>query len=193
MNARAQLYLEDGMKAKRGPGNPNFKGNKNGYIVNRKKAKKKGRLTPMQQNFILSYMANGHNATRAAISAGYSPKGADVQGWLLVHKNPRVEAEINRINTMAYKKNDITAEWILASLKGIAEACKVKRVEVDGEGNETEKGVVDSAGANRALELLGKNKKLFIDTMELTKRTEFADMTDEDLLQIIKASKKNIK
>lgn len=154
--------------------------------------KNKGKLTPKQQSFILNYMANGHNATKAALSAGYSPNGADVAGYTLVHHTPRVKEEIDRLNDLAYKKNEITAEWILHSLKAIAEACKVKKTEVNAEGHEIEKGVVDSAGANRALELLGKNKRLFIDTLDVTKRTEFADLDDEDLLKIIKASAKNM-
>lgn len=165
---------------------------KKGHKASRAK-KKKGKLTPMQQAFILAYMANGHNATRAALTAGYSPNGADVAGYLLVHKTPRVADEIARLNDLAYKKNEITAEWILQSLKAVAEACKAKRYEKDNEGREIERGVIDSAGANRALELLGKNKKLFVESMELVKRTEFADLSDEELLKIIKASEKNTK
>ena len=150
-------------------------------------------LTTMQRNFILNYMANGHNATRAALSAGYSPNGADVAGWILVHKTPNVKEEIDRMKALAIKKSEITAEYILRSLKDVADACKVRKIEKNAEGNDVEKGVVDSAGANRALELLGKNMRLFVDTLDITKRTELADLTDEDLLQVIKASTKNIK
>ena len=36
-------------------------------------------ITPKQQAFIHAYIANGGNGTQAAITAGYSPKGAGVQ------------------------------------------------------------------------------------------------------------------
>lgn len=152
------------------------------------------KLTTKQRAFILEYMANGHNATRAAIAAGYSPKGADVAGWTLVHVTANVSEEINRLTELAYKKSGISAAYILGSLKEIAEACKMRRVERNEEGEEvTKPGVIDSAGANRALELLGKNQKLFIDSMELTRKTDLQDLTDEELLKIIKNSAKNIK
>lgn len=156
-------------------------------------AKKRRQMSPMARNFILNYMANGHNATQAALSAGYSPNGADVAGWTLVHITPGVKEEIDRLKTLAIKKSEITATYILQSLKDVADACKVKKQERDAEGRLIERGVVDSAGANRALELLGKNMRLFVDTLDITRRTELADLTDEDLLQVIKASTKNIK
>ena len=151
----------------------------------------KHKITPRQQAFILAYMANGHNATRAAQTAGYSPANADVVGWQLVHTTRGVAEEIARVTEIAAKKNIINATYILGSLKEIADACKVKRSEELPDGTVVEKGgVVDSAGANRALELLGKNLKLFVDSVDITRKTELSDLTDEELLAIIKASAK---
>ena len=161
----------------------------------KRKVSKKGyslrRLTTRQRDFILNYMANGHNATRAAIAAGYSPNGADVTGWQLVHTTAGVKEEIDRLAELAAKKSGINATYILSSLKEVADACKVKKTEVLLDGTTVEKGgVADSAGANRALELLGKNLKLFVDSLDITRKTELSDLSDEDLLQIIKNSTK---
>jgi phage terminase small subunit len=136
-------------------------------------------------------MANGHNATRAAIAAGYSPSGADVAGWVLVHQNKQVSKEIERLTELAAKKSGISATYILSSLKDVADACKAKRIEKDADGNDVERGIVDSSGANRALELLGKNLKLWVDTLDISRRGELDGVTDEELLKIVRDSTKH--
>lgn len=170
------------------------KGSKQDNSKNKPQPKTKkiymGKLKPMQRAFILNYMANGHNATHAAIAAGYSPHGADVQGWHLVHTCKPVKMEIERLLGIAMKKSEISAEYVLSSLKDIADACKVKRIEQDAEGRPVERGVVDASGANRALELLGKNLRLFVDSLDVTRRTELMDLSDEELLKIVKESTK---
>ena len=41
-------------------------------------------LTPKQELFVAEYLANGFNATQAAIAAGYAKKNADTQGSRLL-------------------------------------------------------------------------------------------------------------
>lgn len=149
------------------------------------------KLSPRQREFILNYMANGHNATRAAIKAGYAPGSADVAGWSLVHQNQIVSKEIERLTELATKKSGISATYILSSLKDVADACKAKKVEKDADGNPVERGVVDSSGANRALELLGKNLKLWVDTLDISRRSELDGIPDEELLKIVRESTKH--
>jgi phage terminase small subunit len=47
-------------------------------------------LTPRQKMFAKHYVANGFNATQAAISAGYSKSGARVEGCRLL-ANPNIK------------------------------------------------------------------------------------------------------
>jgi len=51
-------------------------------------------LTPKQAMFIAHYKENGQNATKAAISAGYSEKSAPCQGSQLI-KKAKIAKEIN--------------------------------------------------------------------------------------------------
>jgi len=149
-------------------------------------------LSPKHRAFILAYMANGHHITNAALSAGYPPKNADMLGWQLVHLNSRVSKEITRLTELAAKKCEISATYVLSSLKEIAEECKRRRVEIGPDGKEIERrGVVDSSGANRALELLGKNLKLFVDQIDVNRRSELADISDEELLDAVKGALKH--
>ena len=146
----------------------------------------KRELTPFHRAFILHYMANGHNGAQAYVSAGGIAHNADVMAWQLLHRNEPVYDEIQKLSELAAKKNEITSTYILQKLKHVADSCSVKKVEMDEQGVEREKGVVDSSGANRALELLGKNQRLFIDSVEVRQANELADVSDEELLKMIK-------
>jgi hypothetical protein len=160
----------------------------------RKKAYRPRALKPQQRDFILAYISNGHNYTQAAITAGYPPKNAGYLGWQLANLVGPVVEEIKRLEDLAYKKNGITAEYILGGLKQIAEDCRAKRVETDPETGELKcKGVVDSAGANRAMELLGKNRRLFIDTLEIRRDEELDGLSDEELAKVVLEGEKRQK
>lgn len=148
-------------------------------------------LDPKQRKFVLCFMANGGNATQAAMEAGFTRnyESARTIGWQLVHTTANVSHAITKIREQAAKNTQTDADYVLRSLREIADACKAKRVERDPEtGDVKEKGVVDSAGANKALELLGKNLRLFVESLEVTRKGALADMSDEELLQMWKAT-----
>lgn len=63
-------------------------------------------LTTKQRAFVEAYLANGFNATQAAVAAGYSPKTAYSQGSRLL-KNVEVRAAIEtRMLEMAMSANE---------------------------------------------------------------------------------------
>lgn len=160
----------------------------------RKRSYKTRALKPQQRDFILHFISNGHNAHAAAISAGYPPKNATSIGWQLANLVIPVVDEIKRLEELAYKKNAITAEYILGGLKQIAEDCRTKRMEKDPDTGEIKcRGVVDSAGANRAMELLGKNRRLFVDTLEIKRDEELDGLSDAELARVILAGEKKQK
>ena len=69
--------------------------------------------------FVRAYMANGNNATQAAIAAGYSVETAGTQGWRLL-KDERVRALIDAENAAIEGRNAITADFVLGRLKAEA-------------------------------------------------------------------------
>lgn len=150
-----------------------------------------------QRKFIDIYLSNGNNGKDAALKSGYSKRTAASIASKLLHREGIVKTEIARVKAKAAAKSEITAVWILNSLKEIADACKAPNIEAvrmpDGEVKIMNRGVVDSAGANRSLELLGKNQRLWLDSLEVVRRTEFADLSDEELLGLIKQSAKQHK
>jgi phage terminase small subunit len=128
------------------------------------------KLTPKQELFVKEYLID-LNATQAYKRAGYSAASDNIAG-VEAHKllkNPKIQAEIQKANNKRAEKLDISAEWVLESLKTIAERCMQAEPVMIREGNEwVESGEYkfDSSGANKSLELIGKHLKLFTDKIE---------------------------
>jgi phage terminase small subunit len=95
------------------------------------------------------------NATQAAIRAGYSPKRADEIGYENL-KKPEIQTALADAMQKRSERTEITVDYVLTSLKSIADRCLVQ-----GDG-------FNPRGANKALELLGKHLRLFVERQELT-------------------------
>lgn len=67
------------------------------------------------QMFVDAYIANGSNATQAAISAGYSPKTATQQGSRLL-TDEKVRLMLSQRQAVLAQKFELTAENVLRSL-----------------------------------------------------------------------------
>lgn len=124
------------------------------------------KLTAKQELFIQYYMIS-LNATESAIKAGYKEKTAFVIGYENL-KKPYIAKEIESRLAKRATDNGITADYVLTSLKSIAERCMQKEPVFDKQGNETGEFKFDSSGANKSLELLGKHLKLFTEKVEAT-------------------------
>jgi len=149
-------------------------------------------LTRRHELFVAEYLTD-LNATRAAIVGGYSKKGAEQTGSVLL-RNPKVSAEIEQKQQKRLGKLEITAKKTLAELAKIAFFDSRRMFEPDGrlkqiheldddtaavvaafEVVELAKGSgrpfgyskkVKLADKLRALELLGKHLKLFTEKIE---------------------------
>lgn len=126
-------------------------------------------LTDKQRMFVKEYMRD-LNATQSAIRAGYSEDSARAIGCENLTK-PNIQEAIAKEMEERTSKVEIDAEYVLSSLKKVAERCMqeeevlrydftTKQLEGTGEFK------FDSAGANKSLELLGKYLKLFTDKTE---------------------------
>jgi phage terminase small subunit len=130
-------------------------------------------LNPKQQRFVAEYLVD-LNATQAAIRAGYSEKTAASQAFDLLRK-PEIAEAVQQGVAAQQKRTEITSDYVLSSIREVAERCMQRApvmVKVDGEWvQETdEEGrhvwQFNAAGANKALELLGKHLGLFTDKVQ---------------------------
>lgn len=122
-------------------------------------------LTDKQRKFVSEYLVD-LNATQAAIRAGYSEKTAGSMAQKLVAKSAVQEA-IRSAQAQREKRTLITVDYVVSSLREVAERCLQKSPVTNAKGKQVqdEQGrdvwKFDSAGANRALELLGKHVNAF--------------------------------
>jgi phage terminase small subunit len=128
-------------------------------------------MTPKQECFVQEYLID-LNATKAAIRAGYSTKTANKIGTQLLGKTG-IKSAIDAALVERRKKSEISADYILMSLREVVERClqrapvinmKGKQVQ-DEDGNNLWE--FNAPGANKALELLGKHLGMFTDKVQM--------------------------
>lgn len=127
-------------------------------------------LSEKQKRFCEEYLVD-LNGTQAAIRAGYAKGSAVVQASRLL-TNDNVASYVRELRELQKATTLITADYVLAGLKEVAER-SLQRVPVmdwdyekkepvqktDEEGNNI--WVFEANGANRAFELLGKHVGIF--------------------------------
>jgi len=155
-------------------------------------------LPPRQQVFISNYLANGFNATKAAIDAGFSEKTADSQASRLL-KNAKVRAIINARKKNRLQKLEITAERTLREIGKLAffdpgryfdelgnlipiheldDECRAALAGMDVKELYLDKCPVGQlkkikfADKTKSLEMLGRYFKMFTDKTEVTHKIE---------------------
>lgn len=145
--------------------------------------------------FVAEYLKD-RNASAAYLRAGFKNKNPDVGAAVLMAK-PEIRDAVNQKITELEQKALVTAEFVIRGLRVVAERCmqaeavmefdKELRQMVHAKDEETGKLLwkFDSAGANRAFELLGKHLKLFTDKVELD--------VSEDLAERLKRARERAK
>jgi phage terminase small subunit len=73
-------------------------------------------MTPKQTRFVAEYLANGLNATKAAISAGYSAKTAASIGQENLTK-PEISAAIRENTGKILERLEVTADMVIRRLQ----------------------------------------------------------------------------
>ena len=110
-------------------------------------------MTPKQEAFVREYLID-LNASAAYKRAGYAAKGnAAESSAVRLLRNAQVKAAIAAAMEKRADELEISAKYVLESIKRVAEAA-----EAEGKFSD----------ALRGYELLGKHRKLFTDKTELT-------------------------
>jgi len=148
-------------------------------------------LTDKQVRFCAEFITD-LNGTQAAIRAGYSKKTANEQASRLL-ANVSVKAEIKKLQERLSEKTEITHQWVLNRFKEISDRCiQAEPVMIrDSEGNMVESGEYkfDSAGANKATEMIGKYIGFFEKDNE-QKKAVLTPFSDEQVDKLISALRK---
>ena len=122
-------------------------------------------LNARQLGFCRNVVANGGNATKAYVDAGYSPVGANAGAARLL-ANVSTKAEIASIRADVEIEATVDRSYVIANLRENAARAMQAVPVLDRDGNETGVYKYQGSVANRSLELLGKSIGMFVDVHE---------------------------
>lgn len=122
-------------------------------------------------------VSTGENATRAYVTAGYSPNGAAQSANQLLRKT-EVSSRISYLRSVIQEKQEVATEvviqkaaldkaWVIAQLMENVSMAKSAEPVLDAEGQPTGEYRQNLNAANKALELLGKEVGMFVDRKEI--------------------------
>jgi phage terminase small subunit len=120
------------------------------------------KLTDKQRRFCEEYVID-LNGTQAAIRAGYSEKTANEQASRLL-ANVNASDYVKELQARLSDKLQISSEWVLKRFKEISDRAMTAEpvmIKVDGFMVESGEYQFDSAGANKATEMIGKHLGFF--------------------------------
>lgn len=127
-------------------------------------------MTPKQSAFVAEYLID-LNATQAAIRAGYSEKTAYSQGERLL-RHVEVAQAVREARAERAERTAIDQDWVLAQLTRVVERCCAVET-------------FNAAGANGALNLVGKHLGMFGDKIDVNFNATLA----EKLMQAMSRAK----
>jgi phage terminase small subunit len=123
-------------------------------------------LSNPRHELFVKAVVGGASPAEAYISAGFSATGAAGAARRLLQK-VAVETRLKDLQTEADRSTleriSLSREWVLEGLKTVAKRCMEPEPVRDSKGREIGFYTFQAAGANRALELLGKELGMFRD------------------------------
>ena len=133
-------------------------------------------------------VASGVNPTEAYISIGYSALGANqAASRLLARIDVRSRVSELQVATQqnTIERSALSRAWVLDSLMSVVQRCMQAEPATDAKGKQLGAYTFNAAGANRALELLGRELGMFIDKpVRPVWDGSLKSLTDEQLARI---------
>lgn len=136
-------------------------------------------ISSKQELFCQEYLKD-LNGTQAAIRAGYSANGSDVQATRLL-ANASVRARVDELLAKRSNKLEITAEKVLRDIEETRVRCMQGERVLDREGIPTGEWKFEAHAALKASELQGKHIKLFTEKIEHSGKMTFDALPEEEL------------
>lgn len=133
-------------------------------------------LTRKQALFVSEYLVD-LNATQAAIRAGYSRRTADRQGHRLL-KNAEIHGAVQTAMHARREHSELSEAWVLERLREVVDRCMESKPVLDPHGKPSGFYPFNAAGANRALELIGRHFGMFTDNLRIS---DLETLTDDEL------------
>ena len=144
-------------------------------------------LTNPRHEAFCQRMALGDNQTEAAKLAGYATSCASVQGHKLMQKpliQQRVQYLRNLTSDVAIERVVLSKSWVLQNLKTVVERAMQAIPVTDAQGNKIGQYKFDGSAVNRALELIGKELRMFVERSEIGIR-DLRNMSADDLISLL--------
>ena len=139
-------------------------------------------LTPQQEAYCRG-RSLGMSKKEAMAMAGLELNSAN-RTW---DRMPAVQKRIQELSEMVTEnsiiKNGLDRGWVISRLMTVAERCMQAEQVLNRQGEPTGEYTFDSAGANRALELLGKTMRMF-EAKEAVKNDDYANLSDDEIARI---------
>jgi len=137
---------------------------------------KERKLTLKQERFWQEYINDPEgNGSKAAIRAGYSKKTAGAAASRLL-KNVNIQQIIKKFRKEARERTEVTLDEIINNAREVFKRCMNQvpvMIRQDGEWVGSGEYKFDSAGANKANEILGKTIGAFTDNVNIPGMVDF--------------------
>ena len=147
-----------------------------------------GKKLSIKQNKFCLELIKDFNATQAAIRAGYTnSKHSHIYAYKLL-QNITIQQRIAELTQKQAEKAEITVQEVIRDLVKLKDMC-MREIQVFGkDGEPTGEYRLDSAGAVRSLELLGKHLAMFTDKLQVIDVKSLS--SEEEIEKILNAAKK---
>ncbi len=146
---------------------------------------------PLREKFCQNVAIHGMKGGAAYMAAGYETKNASRASHGASSLRKRIEIA-NRIEALLERQAEYaleTREWVDAQLKEVVNRCMQKVPVLDRSGKACGEWKFDGRNANAALHLMGKDRGMFVDKVEINQAdAEFHGKSDAEIQKMIAAT-----